>query len=85
MPEHDEELRLYASFVGPLLGYYAKIPGARTEGEARHMLNGDRRMKYLWMSMYTHAEVLDGIKQFGGQIIVIKHLDAPYYDIGSET
>ena len=69
----------YASLVGPFLGYYCEVPGAHDEEDARYMLNQDRRMKSLWMSIYSLERVNEGIKKYGGQIIKIRELDAHHW------
>lgn len=66
---------VYVSLIGPFLGYYAKIKGARNNLEAALMCNTDRRMQSLWCSTYTLEQVEKCIEEFGGQIIEIGELD----------
>jgi len=60
---------IYVSLVGPFLNFYALVPGANTEEEARLMCATDRRLTSLWCSVYDRAGVDRCIEEFGGQII----------------
>jgi len=70
---------VYVSLVGPLLGFYALVPGAETLEQARLMCNTDRRLRSLWCSAYTKEEVDRCIEQYGGQIIIL-YRDGMEYD-----
>ncbi len=61
----------YVSLIGPLLNYYALVPGARTLEEARLMCNTDRRLQSLWCTAHTKEEVDYCITKYGGQIITL--------------
>lgn len=59
----------YVSLIGPFMNYYAKVPYARNNIEARWLCNQDRRLKSLWCSTYTLEQVVDCIHKYGGQVI----------------
>lgn len=58
---------LYASLTGPLLGLYYPLP-FHNEDECRRALNSSR-LKSLWCSIYTQAEVAEQIAEYGGTIM----------------
>lgn len=66
-----ENDRVYVSLVGPFLGYYARIPGARSDIEARILCAATKGLKHIWMSVYTKEEVLECIERYGGQFIAL--------------
>lgn len=66
-------MKLYASLIGPLLGYYYPMPKefeSHTDPELvfRKALSSSR-LKTLWHSIYSEAETLGQIDTFGGKIL----------------
>lgn len=80
MHEHGLEF-VYASLIGPLRGYYVRVPDAENGVVARAMLNSTKVYPLHWMSIYTIHEVRNAINKFGGQLIRIKHLEYDYYEV----
>ncbi len=72
MPNILENDQVYVSLVGPFLGYYARIPGAKSDMEARILCNATKGMKHIWMTTYTKEEVAEMIVMFGGAILNLK-------------
>lgn len=60
---------VYVSLIGPFLNYYALVPYAQNNVEARWICNQDRRLKSLWCSTYTYDQVVEAIHKYGGQLI----------------
>jgi hypothetical protein len=71
--------RFYASLVGPLLGVYYPLPLAFTNSQCRAALNTSR-LRNLWHSVYTGAEVTKQIAQFGGVALAVSFADKLDYD-----
>ncbi len=62
------EEAVYVSLIGPLLGYYARIPYANNSIEASWICNNSK-LKSLWCSTYTREAAEKAIEEYGGQFI----------------
>lgn len=67
---------IYVSLVGPFIGYYAEVIGAKSRLHARIMCCQDRWMQRLWCNVYDFGQVSDHIGMYGGKILKIEPLDA---------
>lgn len=71
----------YVSLIGPFMNYYAEIPYATNNIEAAWICNNSK-LKHLWCSAYTRAQIDRMIKDYGGQIITLypSGLDFDWYE-----
>jgi hypothetical protein len=77
--EERNSSQLYASLVGPLLGVYYPLPLQFNNAQCRAALNTSR-LKNLWHSVYTAAEVQRQIAAYGGIALDAGFADKLDYD-----